>query len=110
MIQLDFEKGNGLLPCIVQDIDSKKVLMLAYMNKESYEKTIRTKLATFYSRSRKSLWVKGETSGNYQHVEKVLIDCDEDTILLLVHSDGPACHTGRKTCFYRDECGDEVDE
>ncbi len=110
MIQLDFDKGNGLIPCIVQDVDSKKVLMLAYMNGESYKKTIETKLATFYSRSRKSLWIKGETSGHYQHVDRVLVDCDEDTILLLVHADGPACHTGHKTCFFRDEHGDEINE
>ncbi len=110
MIQLDFDKGNGLIPCIVQDVHSKKVLMMAYMNEESYQKTIETKLATFYSRSRKSLWVKGETSGHYQHVDQILIDCDCDTILLLVNADGPACHTGHITCFYRDEFGDEVDE
>ena len=69
MMRLDFEKQNGLIPCIVQDVDTKKVLMLAYMNEESYKKTIETKLATYYSRSRQSLWVKGETSGHYQHVQ-----------------------------------------
>lgn len=110
MIQIDFNKSNGLIPCIVQDVYSKNVLMLAYMNEESYQKTLETKLATFYSRSRNSLWVKGETSGHYQHVEKILVDCDCDTILLLVHADGPACHTGHTTCFYRNEYGDEINE
>ena len=71
MMRLDFEKQNGLIPCIVQDVDTKKVLMLAYMNEESYKKTIETKLATYYSRSRQSLWVKGETSGHYQHVHRL---------------------------------------
>lgn len=83
MMRLDFEKQNGLIPCIVQDVDTKKVLMLAYMNEESYKKTIETKLATYYSRSRQSLWVKGETSGHYQHVQAIRIDCDQDTILLV---------------------------
>ena len=106
MMRLDFEKQNGLIPCIVQDVDTKKVLMLAYMNEESYKKTIETKLATYYSRSRQSLWVKGETSGHYQHVRAIRIDCDQDTILLEVKQVGAACHTGHYSCFYRDENGD----
>lgn len=110
MIRLDFEKQNGLIPCIVQDVDTKKVLMLAYMNEESYKKTIETKLATYYSRSRQSLWVKGETSGHYQHVQAIRIDCDQDTILLEVKQVGAACHTGHYSCFYRDENGDCIDE
>lgn len=110
MMKIDFEKGNGLVPCIVQDATSKKVLMLAYMNQESLKKTMETGLAVFYSRSRKKLWTKGETSGNFQHVKKILVDCDEDTILLLVDPDGPACHTGHTSCFYRDMEGGEVDE
>ena len=110
MMKIDFEKGNGLVPCIVQDATSKKVLMLAYMNQESLKKTMETGLAVFYSRSRKELWTKGETSGNFQHVKKILVDCDEDTILLLVDPDGPAWHTGHTSCFYRNMEGEEVDE
>lgn len=110
MMQLDFQKGNGLLPVVVQDVHTKQVLMLAYMNEESYQKTLDTHLATYYSRSRKQLWVKGETSGHYQHVKEIRIDCDEDTILLLVEQIGVACHTGHYSCFYRDENGDEINE
>ncbi|MBR4163136.1 MAG: phosphoribosyl-AMP cyclohydrolase [Solobacterium sp.] len=108
MIQLDFAKGNGLLPCIVQDAQTNQVLMLAYMNEESLQKTIETKLATYYSRSRKALWVKGETSGHYQHVKEILVDCDEDTILIKVDQEGAACHTGKYSCFYRNIEGDEI--
>lgn len=110
MIRPDFEKGNGLVPVIVQDVHSHQVLMLAYMNVESFEKTIQTRLATYYSRSRHQLWLKGETSGHYQHVKDILIDCDEDTILLLVEQDGAACHTGHYSCFYRNIEGDNIDE
>lgn len=110
MIRPDFEKGNGLVPVIVQDVHSHQVLMLAYMNVESFEKTIQTRLATYYSRSRQQLWMKGETSGHYQHVKDILIDCDEDTILLLVEQDGAACHTGHYSCFYRNIEGDNIDE
>ena len=78
MIKLDFEKGNGLLPVVVQDVHTKEVLMLAYMNEESLNKTIETKVATYYSRSRQALWVKGETSGHYQYVKDIRIDCDEE--------------------------------
>ena len=98
MIKLDFEKGNGLLPVVVQDVHTKEVLMLAYMNEESLNKTIETKVATYYSRSRQALWVKGETSGHYQYVKDIRIDCDEDTILLLVEQVGAACHTGHYSC------------
>ena len=108
MIQLDFAKGNGLLPCIVQDAQTNQVLMLAYMNEESLQKTIETKLATYYSRSRKALWIKGETSGHYQHVKEILVDCDEDTILIKVDQEGAACHTGKYSCFYRNIEGDEI--
>lgn len=107
MITLDFKKGNGLLPCIVQDVKSKEVLMLAYMNEESLQKTIDTKLGTYFSRSRNQLWIKGETSGHYQHVKEIRIDCDEDTILLLVEQVGAACHTGHHSCFYRTIEGEE---
>ena len=108
MIKLDFEKGNGLLPVVVQDVHTKEVLMLAYMNEESLNKTIETKVATYYSRSRQALWVKGETSGHYQYVKDIRIDCDEDTILLLVEQVGAACHTGHTSCFYRNMEGEEV--
>ncbi len=108
MIQIDFKKSGGLVPCIVQDAVTGQVLMLAYMNEESLQKTVATKLATYWSRSRQELWVKGETSGHYQHVEEVLVDCDEDTILLKVKQDGAACHTGKYSCFYRDIEGNEV--
>ena len=107
MIKLDFEKGNGLLPVVVQDVHTKEVLMLAYMNEDSLNKTIETKVATYYSRSRQALWVKGETSGHYQYVKDIRIDCDEDTILLLVEQVGAACHTGHYSCFYRNIEGEE---
>ena len=110
MIQLDFKKQNGLIPCVVQDVETKQVLMLAYMNEESYQKTVETKLATYYSRSRKCLWVKGEKSGHYQYVQSIRVDCDEDTILLEVKQEGAACHTGHYSCFYRDENGVCIDE
>ena len=108
MIALDFEKGGGLVPCIVQDVKTGAVLMLGYMNEESLRKTVETKLATYWSRSRNTLWVKGETSGHYQHVKEILVDCDEDTVLLKVEQDGAACHTGKYSCFYRTIDGEEV--
>jgi phosphoribosyl-AMP cyclohydrolase len=108
MIRIDFEKGNGLVPCIVQDAATLQVLMLAYMNEESLQKTVETGLATYWSRSRNALWVKGETSGHYQHVREILVDCDEDTILLKVDQDTAACHTGKYSCFYRNLEGEEV--
>lgn len=108
MIDMDFEKGNGLVPCITQDADTGQVLMLAYMNEESLRKTMETGLAVYWSRSRCELWTKGETSGHYQHVVQILADCDADTILLKVRPDGPACHTGRTSCFYRTIEGEEI--
>ena len=101
-MNIDFEKGNGLVPVIVQDDVTGDVLMLAYMNEEAYHKTIETGKATYWSRSRKKLWVKGESSGNIQEVKKIYVDCDEDTILLKVRQvGGAACHTGHRSCFYR---------
>ncbi|PKM54486.1 bifunctional phosphoribosyl-AMP cyclohydrolase; phosphoribosyl-ATP pyrophosphohydrolase [Petrocella atlantisensis] len=98
----DFKLGeDGLLPVIVQDYMSSQVLMMAYMNEEAYKKTVETGKATFYSRSRKSLWIKGETSGHYQTVKEIALDCDQDTLLLKVHQEGNACHTGAYSCFYR---------
>lgn len=101
MMKVDFEKGNGLVPAIVQDAISGEVLMLGYMNEESLRKTLETGLATYWSRSRNKLWTKGETSGHYQHVQEIRIDCDEDTLLVKVIQDGAACHTGNRSCFYR---------
>lgn len=92
---------NGLLPAVLQDYQTGQVLMLAYMNEEAFEKTIESGKATFWSRSRQELWTKGETSANYQYVKDIKIDCDNDTLLLLVDPAGPACHTGNKSCFYR---------
>ncbi len=97
----DFKKdGNGLIPCIVQDYKTNDVLMMAYMNEEAFNKTIETGLMTYYSRSRSSLWVKGETSGHFQYVKSLDIDCDRDTLLAKVFQVGAACHTGNRSCFY----------
>ncbi len=91
---------KGLVPAIAQDVNTKKVLMLAYMNKESIKKTLDAKKACYYSRSRQKLWLKGETSGNYQVLKGFSYDCDGDTILLEVEQEGPACHTGKYSCFH----------
>lgn len=91
---------KGLIPTVVQDSSTLEVLMVAYMNRLSLEKTIETNLATFWSRSRNNLWVKGLTSGNTQKVDTIRFDCDRDCILLLVTPEGPACHTNRRNCFY----------
>ena len=92
---------KGLIPAVVQDAASKDVLMVAYMNREALELTVKTKKAHYYSRSRQQLWLKGETSGHTQDVKEILIDCDNDTILLFVDQKGAACHTGYWSCFYR---------
>jgi phosphoribosyl-AMP cyclohydrolase len=93
---------KGLIPAIIQDFKSNEVLMMAYMNKASLERTIETGKTCFWSRSRQKFWTKGETSGNVQLVKEILYDCDEDTLLIKVEQVGPgACHTGTKTCFYR---------
>lgn len=98
----DFAKGDGLLPAIAQDAETGEVLMMAYMNPESYAETLSTGRAVYYSRSRNKLWRKGEESGHVQQVQQVLLDCDADTILLKVNQlGGAACHTGYKSCFYR---------
>ena len=96
--KLKFDE-NGLIPCIVQDYETKKVLTLAYMNAESIAITLEKKLTCFYSRSRKKLWLKGETSGNYQHIVSITADCDNDALVVVVEKDGPACHTGSDSCF-----------
>ena len=98
---IDFNKGNGLVPAIVQDFNTKEILMLAYMSKESLSKTLETKMTWFYSRSRNELWNKGATSGNIQIVKELKVDCDLDTILVLVEQKGVACHTGERSCFYK---------
>ena len=92
---------EALLPAIVQDAQSKEVLMLAWVNSEALKKTIETRRATFWSRSRNQLWTKGETSGNLQEIVNISFDCDADSLLFSVQSHGPACHTGERTCFYR---------
>lgn len=97
---LDFTKDSaGLIPAIIQDADTGKVLMLGYMNQEALDKTKAENLVTFYSRSRQTLWTKGETSGNFLHVVSIAEDCDHDTLLIKVHPDGPVCHTGTDTCW-----------
>jgi phosphoribosyl-AMP cyclohydrolase len=102
MIEPDFKKMNGLVPAVVQDYRTLEVLMLGFMNREAWEKTVATGKATFYSRTRGTLWVKGETSGHAQIVREIRIDCDDDTILLMVEQlGGAACHTGYRSCFFR---------
>ncbi len=102
MTEPNFAKGDGLIPAIVQDAETKDVLMMAYMNRESWEATLKTGKATYWSRSRQKLWLKGESSGNVQIVKSIFIDCDEDTLLLHVRQIGDAaCHTGHRSCFYR---------
>ena len=96
---MDFKKQKGLIPTIVQDINTRDVLMLAYSSKESLKKTYEKNKATYYSRSRKALWTKGEKSGNIQYIEKIYLDCDSDTILFLVNQKGVACHRNKRTCF-----------
>lgn len=102
MVELDFEKTNGLIPAIAQDAETGEVLMLAYMNQAAFHETLSSGKATYYSRSRNALWKKGETSGHVQHVREIRVDCDHDTILLKVEQvGGAACHKGYKSCFYR---------
>lgn len=101
---------RGLVPCVVQDDKTGEVLMLAYMNEESLKKTVETKTTWFYSRSRQKLWNKGETSGNFQHVKSICLDCDGDTVLVKVDPEGPACHTGNETCFFKRLEGDAFTE
>jgi len=102
MVTLDFDKMNGLIPAIVQDYKTQEVLMLGFMSPEAWAATLRSGKATFYSRTRQKLWVKGETSGHVQIVREIRVDCDDDTILLLVEQvGGAACHTGYRSCFFR---------
>lgn len=98
-MKIDFNKGNGLVPVVIQDINTLQVLMLGYMNNEAFEKTKAEKRVTFYSRSKKRLWTKGESSGNFLTVKDIQIDCDQDTILVKAEPAGPTCHTGSTSCF-----------
>ena len=110
MLELDFDKGDGLIPVVAQDFETGDVLMLAYMNREAWLKTLETGKATYWSRSRESLWVKGETSGNVQLVKEILVDCDLDTLVLKVDQQGgAACHMGYRSCFYRKVSGGEME-
>lgn len=97
---IDWEKMEGLIPVVTQDVQTNEVLMLAYMNKEALELTLKTKKAHYFSRSKQRIWQKGESSGHTQEIEDILIDCDNDTLLLKVKQNGVACHTGRKSCFF----------
>ncbi len=109
MIELNFEKMDGLLPAVVQDHDSGEILMVGFMNQEAWETTLQTGKATFYSRSRDTLWTKGLTSGNVQLVKEIRIDCDDDTVLLKVEQvGGAACHTGHRSCFYKRVTSDQA--
>ncbi|MBP5513648.1 MAG: bifunctional phosphoribosyl-AMP cyclohydrolase/phosphoribosyl-ATP diphosphatase HisIE [Bacteroidaceae bacterium] len=98
-MKIDFEKMNGLVPAIIQDAQTGVVLMLGYMNEEAYKQTLETGRVTFWSRSRQTLWTKGETSGNWLNVVEILNDCDQDTLLIKVRPEGPVCHTGADTCW-----------
>ncbi len=101
-MDLKFDKMGGLVPAIAQDYESGEILMLAYMNQEAWEHTLSSGLATYYSRSRNTLWIKGKTSGHVQHVKEIRVDCDDDTVLLKVEQvGGAACHTGHRSCFYK---------
>jgi phosphoribosyl-AMP cyclohydrolase len=101
---MDFTKLGGLIPAVIQDVATNEVLMVGFMNKEAFERTRESGFATFFSRSRNALWMKGETSGNRLKVERILVDCDEDTVLVLVTrlGEGNVCHTGERSCFYRE--------
>jgi phosphoribosyl-ATP pyrophosphohydrolase/phosphoribosyl-AMP cyclohydrolase len=97
--KIDFSKSDGLVPCIVQDASTNKILMLGFMNEDAYLKTVEEKKVTFFSRSKKRLWTKGETSGNFLWLSEILVDCDQDTLLIKARPAGPVCHTGADTCF-----------
>ena len=98
-LSIDFSKLNGLVPCVIQDAKTLTVLMLGFMNEEAYQKTLREKRVTFFSRSKERLWTKGETSGNFLELVDILLDCDNDSLLVKVNPAGPVCHTGADTCF-----------
>jgi phosphoribosyl-AMP cyclohydrolase / phosphoribosyl-ATP pyrophosphohydrolase len=103
MLNIDFEKGNGLVPVVIQDNITLKVLMVGYMNREAYQKTEEEKKVTFFSRSKNRLWTKGEASGNFLNVADIKTDCDNDALLIKVYPEGPVCHTGAISCFLEDD-------
>lgn len=107
-MELDFDKMNGLIPAIIQDNCTGKVLMLGFMNQEAYLQTKETGKVTFYSRTRQCLWTKGETSGHFLHVVSLLLDCDHDTLLIKVNPDGPVCHTGTDTCWGENNQAEDI--
>lgn len=98
-LQIDFSKYNGLIPCVVQDVKTLRVLMVGFMNEDAYHKTVQENRVTFFSRTKQRLWTKGETSGNFLHVSDIKVDCDNDTLLIKATPSGPVCHTGADTCF-----------
>lgn len=104
--EIDFDKMDGLVPAIIQDNITRRVLMLGFMNKEAYEKTLELGKVTFYSRTKKRLWTKGEESGNFLNLVEILSDCDQDTLLIKAHPVGPTCHTGADTCWDEDNSSD----
>ncbi len=102
--------SNGLIPAVIQDAENGQVLMVAYMNRASLERTLETGLCTYWSRSRQQFWVKGETSGHLQRVKRILVDCDQDCLLIQVEQVGVACHTGHRSCFFREVQGEKLVE
>jgi phosphoribosyl-ATP pyrophosphohydrolase/phosphoribosyl-AMP cyclohydrolase len=109
-MDIDFNKNQGLVPVIIQDLKTQKVLMLGYMNEDAYQKTLSEKRVTFFSRSKQRLWTKGETSGNFLEWVEIKADCDQDTLLIKVKPAGPVCHTGSDTCFNEINQGSFLDE
>lgn len=101
-VRLDFDKMDGLIPAIVQDVHTREILMLGFMNQAAWEKTLRTGLVTFWSRTRQELWTKGESSGNHLAVRRMWVDCDSDSLLIEAEPKGPTCHTGAKSCFFEE--------
>lgn len=101
-MNIDFNKGNGLIPVVIQDYTNLQILMLGFMNKEAYQKTLEEKKVTFFSRTKNRLWTKGETSGNFLYVKDMHVDCDNDTLLIMVNPVGTTCHKGAKSCFNHD--------
>ena len=110
-MKLDFEKGDGLIPAIAQDAETGEVLMLAYINEESWNETLKSGCATYWTRSRQKLWKKGEESGNVQKIKEILVDCDKDAVVFKIEQvGGAACHTGYRSCFYTKVTGDDTEE
>ena len=111
MTELDFDKTGGLIPAVAQDFQSGEILMLAFINREAWEETLRSGCATYFSRSRGKLWKKGESSGHVQKIHEILVDCDRDAVIFKVEQLGPgACHTGHRSCFFRRVAADRLEE